>query len=451
MTAKYFGTNGIRGKFDFLNEEFALKAAIAIGTYFNNGKIVVGRDVRLTGERLNNAVLAGLTSIGCEVIDLGVVTSPTAEFMIKKLNADGLIIITASHLPPEYNALKVVDRDGVSVSRERGEDIEKLMLTNKNTNYKNVKPVLKYKNATSDHITAMIKLIGKNIEKIKSKKYKVAVDCANATMCLIAPYVLRDLLGCQIISINSQIDGTFPGRDSEPTKENIKELISIVKATKCDLGIAFDCDGDRVTLVDENGEFVIGDKITALSFLIKLQEKKGSVVTTVATSKATQDVAEKFGVKTIYTKVGAPYICEAVLENKCVSGGEEVGGVIWPELSLAKDGIFTAVKIIEHMALTGKKLSEAIAQVPVYYNHKIKISAKSDEKQTMLKKAKAYATKKKLKINEIDGIRVDFADSWVIVRASGTEDYVRIFAEAKTQEKAQQLVNEYEQIVKAQY
>ncbi|MBN1169789.1 phosphoglucosamine mutase [Candidatus Micrarchaeota archaeon] len=427
----HFGTNGIRGLFEELNPETAVKLAYGIGRYFNGGKIVVARDCRLTGEVLKNAVVAGLASVGCTVIDLGIVSSPTAEYMIRKLDAEAAVIITASHNPPEWNAIKVVDGKGIAVSKERGKEIEKLV--EGKLWWNRVGRISFYENATKDHIKAIIEMAG------KAKKKKIILDCGNGTACVIAPPLFKEL-GCDILTLNSHMDGRFPGRPSEPTEKNVENLIRAVKAEKVDCGIAWDADGDRVIFVDEKGQYIIGDMVYALSIL--WSDVKGDVVTTVATSRVVEDAAGKKGLKTRYTAIGAPYLCEA-MEGAGI-GGEEVGGVIWPELSLAKDGFLTGAMLVK--ALERKTLSEWVKELPSYYNVKEKIPAKAKEKSELVKKALEYAKKEKLRYNDIDGVRVDYEDSWVIVRPSGTEDYVRIFAEAKTLEKAGELVEKFRKI-----
>jgi len=441
--AKYFGTNGVRGLFNELTPELAMRVAQAIGMYFKKGKIIVARDCRLTGEVLRSSVVAGLASVGCEAVYLGIVTAPTAEFMIKKLKADGCIIITASHNPPEWNALKVVDGKGIAVSKERGEEIEKLMGKIKLVEWDRVGKITNYEMASEEHIAEVKKYV--DVEKIKQKKLKVVLDCGNGTASVIAPKLFKEL-GIEILSINAHLDGRFPGRPSEPTEKNVKELIAGVKASAADAGIAWDADGDRVIFVDEKGNYVIGDKVFALSVLWKLAEKKGNVVTTVATSKAIEEIAKKNNVKVKYTAIGAPYLCEKITGSNAVIGGEEVGGVIWPEISLAKDGMLTAAKLAE--ALCERPLSKWLLELPVYHNVKLKIEADEGKKKKIVEKALEYAKKNKLDFVDVDGVRVNLEDSWVIVRASGTENYVRLFAEAKDEETAKKLAKQYEKIVK---
>lgn len=441
--AKYFGTNGVRGRFDELTPELALRLSQAIGAYFKGGKIVVARDCRLTGEVLRSAVVAGLSSVGCEVIDLGMASSPTAEYMVKRLAADGCIIISASHNPPEWNALKVVDGKGIAVSRERGEAIEKLMEKPELAAWDNAGKIRIYETGTAEHIEAIKKLTSG--DKIAKRKPKIAMDCGNGAASLIAPRLLKEL-GCEIISLNSHPDGRFPGRPSEPTEANVKELIALVKSIGADAGIAWDGDGDRVVFVDEKGGYVIGDKVYALCMIWKAAGKKlkGDVVTTVATSKAVEDVAAKYGAKVRYTAIGAPYLCEEMAKKSAAMGGEEVGGVIWPELSMAKDGFITAAKLAE--ALCEKPLSKWLEEVPQYSNLKLKIEADEKNKNEIVERVLAHAKNKKLDHVTVDGVRINLKDAWVICRPSGTEPYVRIFAEAKSAAEAKRLAEEYQRI-----
>ncbi|NYZ74587.1 phosphoglucosamine mutase [Candidatus Micrarchaeota archaeon] len=461
--AKYFGTNGVRGRFDELTPELTLRLSQAIGTYFKGGKIVVARDCRLTGDVLRSAVVSGLASVGCEVIDLGMASSPTAEYMVKRLAADGCIIISASHNPPEWNALKVVDGRGIALSRERGEEIERLMEKPGLAGWDKVGKIRTYETGTVEHIEAVKKLA--QVERIAKRKPKIVIDCGNGAASFIAPRLLKEL-GCEITSLNSHPDGRFPGRPSEPTEANVKELIALVKSSGADAGIAWDGDGDRVIFVDEKGSYVIGDRVYALSIIWKADGKKlkGDVVTTVATSKAVEDVAAKYGARIRYTAIGAPYLCEemarmvgildssgrgavrSMAKKSAAMGGEEVGGVIWPELSMAKDGFMTAAKLAE--ALCEKPLSRWLEEVPRYSNVKLKIEADEKNKKEIVERVLAHAKNKKLDCVTVDGVRINLKDAWVICRPSGTEPYVRIFAEARNAGEAKRLAEEYEKIAK---
>jgi phosphomannomutase/phosphoglucomutase len=457
----YFGTNGARGRFDELPPELVLRLAQATGAYLTQGMtkpgagkpktVVLARDCRLTGEIYRAAVTAGLSAAGCDVIDIGIASSPTAEYMVKKLGASGCIIISASHNPPEWNGIKAVDCNGIAISHKRGLEIEKLMGRQTQAKWNMTGKVVKYRAATADHIEAIKQLV--DSAKIRKRRPKLVLDCGNGTAALIAPKLLTDL-GCEVLSLNSHPDGRFPGRPSEPAEANVKELVGTVKSSGADAGIAWDGDGDRVIFVDGRGGYVIGDRVYALSILWKAAacggKLKGDVVTTVATSRAVEDVAKKCGATVRYTAIGAPALCEEMAEKRAgkpaAIGGEEVGGVIWPELSMAKDGFLTAAKLAG--ALCEKTLVAWLGEVPSYRNVKLKIPADGKRKMELVARVLAYAKKNKLAYIDVDGVRVDLEDSWVIVRASGTENCVRVFAEAGSETEAQKLAKEYERIAK---
>ncbi|MBI5159752.1 phosphoglucosamine mutase [Candidatus Micrarchaeota archaeon] len=441
--AKYFGTNGARGKTDLFTPEFSSSLAAAFATWAGKGKILVGRDTRTTGEMVESAIVSGLLSAGSQPVLLGVVPSPTVEFETTKLGAAGAIVITASHNPPEWIGVKCIDSKGVSLSKERAEEVEKIMEAKKTTRaqWNEIKEISEYGQAASDHAQAIKKWV--NAGKISKRKPKLVLDCGNGTACNIAPQLFAEL-GCEITTINSHPDGHFPGRNSEPTKENVADLMATVKKLGADAGIAWDGDGDRVIFIDERrGEFIIGDKSFALCVELALRKRKGAAVTTVATSNAIKDIATAHGCKLFYSKVGAPYISEKMIETKAVIGGEEVGGVIWPEFHYGKDGFTTAAKIVE--AISEKPLSKWIASLPEYYNAKTKIALEEKEKTEVIEKLKKQLEKAGEKTTTIDGVRVDRGNAWCIIRPSGTEHYARIFAEAKTQKEADALLKEFEQ------
>lgn len=435
--ARYFGTYGIRGRLDAITPEFTARMCAAFGTGVK--RIAIGRDARTSGQMLSDAAIAGFLSAGCDATDLGIVPSPLVEHYVASNGMDGGLIITASHNPPDWNALKFVGKHGIGVSREEGERVESVF--ERGAQAKASWDAIGNAGTDSLAIAAYSSsIIGlADAAAIKRKRPKVIIDCGNGAAALVAPQLFK-ALGCRITTLNAQPDGFFPGRSSEPTKENLSDLIAAVKACGAELGVAFDGDADRVIFIDEQGEYVIGDRSFALAAGIALRRKRGAVVTTVATTNAIADIAKKYGSGVEYTKVGGPYISKRMREVSAVIGGEEAGGIVWPELHLGKDGIMSAVRIVEHACKTGKQLSELLASVPIYYNSKTKMECGENEKAKIIAGVGRIA---RGKITRIDGVRIDFEDSWVIVRASGTEGYVRIFAEAKTQNRADALVREY--------
>lgn len=443
--AKYFGTYGIRERSDVLTPEFAVRMSAAFGTYIKGGRVVVGRDARLSGGMLEHAVTSGLLSVGCEVLSLGVVPLPTLEYEVRKLSANGGVMITASHNPPEWNGLKFTDKDGIGISKEEGEEIERVFeLENfRKVEWNRLKNSSSYPLALEEHMSALRGCVERRYMLKESPK--VVLDCGNGTATLLAPKLFKEM-GCRVTTLNGQLDGSFPGRNSEPTPDNLKELMESVVALGADVGIAWDGDADRVIFVDERGEYVWGDRSFALAVDIALRERKGYVVTTVATSNAVADVARERGGRVEYVKVGGPYLSRRAKELNAVIAGEEAGGVLWPSIHYGKDGFITALKVVERMCREGRPLSSLISEMPQYYNAKAKVECPAEKKQRILREFKERV-RGEGRINELDGVRVDFEDAWVIVRASGTENLIRIFAEAKSKRKADELLRKYKGII----
>ena len=446
-----FGTNGVRGRLDMLTPELAFGLCSSFASWGKGQEIVLARDMRITSPMLHAAASSGIMAAGKDVLDIGLCSSPVAEFTLAQQKAGGLVIVTASHNAPEWNALKFVDEKGVAVSRERGELIGETALakTYARADWQSVGHARQFLGATGAHAAAVVSSV--KAARIRKSKLRVALDFGNGTSALSRG--VFESLGCEIIALNGEIDGNFPGRPSEPSEANVSELCKTVAREGCNFGVAWDGDSDRVVFVDEKGGWIVGDKGFAISAAQACTEAKRQkeklIVTTVATSRCVEEACAALGAKTVYTAVGAPYLSEkmAQLGARAVSGGEEVGGIIWPKFSLAKDGIFAAAKICE-MACN-EKLSEMVARLPVYFNSKTKIGAAGAQaKAAGLNAAKAHARGAGGRLTQIDGVRCDFDDGWVIARASGTEDYMRVFAEGKTKKRADSLMREFEDAVK---
>jgi phosphomannomutase/phosphoglucomutase len=446
-----FGTNGVRGKLSSLDASLAFDLASSFATICKDGApVAVARDMRKTSPMLHAAAEAGILSAGKDVLDLELASSPVAEWALARKKASGLIIVTASHNPPEWNALKFVDGKGIAVSHERGDAIERMALAKKfaRAEWGHVGKKSEYASAAAEHAKAVLASV--DAAKIRKRKLRVALDFGNGTSALSRG--VFESLGCEIIALNVKIDGTFPGRLSEPSEANVQQLLKTVRSSSADLGVAWDGDSDRVIFVDEKGNWIVGDMGFAISAKKACEETAGQkekfVVTTVATSRCVEDACTALGAKIVYTKVGAPYLSEKMVElsGKAVSGGEEVGGIIWPRFSLAKYGIYAAAKMCE-MACD-RQLSELVSELPVYYNSKYKPEVNgAAEKERGLAAAKKHAEGMEGKLQLIDGVRVDLGDGWAIVRASGTENAMRIFAEAKTKSRAAALMKEFKEIV----
>jgi phosphomannomutase/phosphoglucomutase len=440
---KLFGTNGVRGLANVeLTPEMAIKVGLAIGTFFGKKNLLLGYDARTSGPMLARAVISGLTATGCNVYFVGMGPTPSLQFAVKNHKMDGGVIITASHNPPEYNGIKVIWSDGIETSHEQEVEIENNYFDNK-TSYApwdKLGELHELSGVNDEYINAIKKQV--DIEKIAKKHFHVVIDAANSVGGLAAPALMREL-GCKVTSINANIDGTFPGRLPEPRPESLGDLAATVKAIGADMGVAFDGDADRSIFVGENGEIYMGDKTFAIVIKQFLQKNKGAtIVTPVSSSTLIKDTADAFGGKIEWTKVGSVTVSQKMKELNVKLGGEENGGVFYGPHQAVRDGAMTTSLLLEIMAETGKKLSELVAEQPQYFIEKGKIEC-PDEKKTVLAE-KIYEQVKNENVSTIDGVKIWFNDkSAILIRASGTEPVYRLYAEAKTKEKALKLVEEY--------
>jgi phosphomannomutase/phosphoglucomutase len=393
------------------------------------------------------AVIAGLISTGCNVFFAGMASTPALQYAVKNHCMDGGLIITASHNPPEYNGIKVIWNDGIEISHEQETEVESIYFENKTVFAEWNKLGAKHELAVvnEEYIEAIKKHV--NVPKIAEKKYHVVVDAANSVGGLAAPQLLREL-GCKVTTINANVDGTFPGRMPEPRPENLQEMSAIVKAVSADLGVAFDGDADRSIFVGENGEIYWGDKTFAVvekQFLIENPNAK--IVTPVSSSTLIKDVAEAYKGEIVWTKVGSVTVSQTMKEVKAKLGGEENGGVFYGPHQAVRDGAMTTALILGIMTKTGKKLTELIAEQPQYFIEKGKVACAEDKKEEVHRKLLEQV--KGANISTIDGVKIWFEDkSAILVRPSGTEPTYRLYAEAKTQEKALKLIEDYSETLK---
>ncbi len=442
-SSKLFGTNGIRGLVNKeLTPEMAINVASSIGTFFKRKNLLLGYDARTSGPMFAKAVIAGLTSTGCNVFFAGMAPTPALQFAVKNHGMDGGVIITASHNPPEYNGIKVIWNDGIEISHEQETEIENVYFENKPVfaEWNKLGTTNELVGVNDEYIEAIKKHV--NTSKIAEKHYHVVVDAANSVGGLTAPILLRDL-GCKITSLNANIDGTFPGRMPEPRPENLEELARTVKAVGADLGVAFDGDADRSIFVDENGQIYMGDKTFAVvekHFLIENPNSK--IVTPVSSSTLIKDIADAYKGEIVWTKVGSVTVSQKMKEIKAKLGGEENGGVFYGPHQAVRDGAMTTALILNIMAETGEKLSKLIAEQPQYFIEKGKVECPEDKKEKLLEKLLEQV--KGANVSTLDGVKIWFEDkSAILVRPSGTEPVYRLYAEAKNQKKALKLVEDY--------
>ncbi|MDI9624038.1 MAG: phosphoglucosamine mutase [Methanothermobacter sp.] len=437
---KLFGTFGVRRIANKqLTPEFASRLSAAFGSLIN-GKVAVGGDTRTSTAMIKHAVIAGLLSSGCDVVDLGILPTPTVQYAVRRYYDAG-VIITASHNPPEYNGIKFVDEHGIGIREELEEKIEKIFFEEKaeRVPWDSIGSTTKNRRIIKEYIDEVIKRVDADI--IREANFTVVVDCGSGAASYTTPYLLREL-GCEVLSLNCQPDGFFPGRNPEPTPENLKDLMDAVKASGADLGIAHDGDADRTICIDEKGDFIFGDKTFALVEKKMLKENKGGlIVTTVATTSAIYDIARENNGKVITTPVGDLIVARTLKEKKGIFGGEENGGLIFPDFVYGRDGALSAAKILEIMAEEGKPISKLVAELPRYYSEKMKIECPDKLKPKVMAavQEKVERDPKIDRIDTTDGVKIFKEDGWVIIRPSGTEPIFRCFAEAKSQEKATQM------------
>ena len=410
---------------------------------FPNRRVSVGRDGRISSVMLLEAVVAGALALGNDVYDYGLITTPALEFDIKDSKSSVGVMITASHNPPEYNGFKIVDSDGIEIPRSKEEKMERLV-------DRNVWRTSRNSGSRTNVMGGVIAYLDKIEEQIDSKdkaaNLKIVVDTGNGVSALTTLELLRRI-GVNVIAINDTIDGHFPGRNSEPRPENLGALVEVVRKEGADLGLAHDGDGDRAIFVDEKGEVIPGDRSLALieEDLLKIHHG-GKIVTPINTSMVVSEVARKWKGTLILTKVGSIEVSRTVVRERALLGGEENGGVFYSPHHPVRDGTMAAVLVINSITRNRKSISESIAQLPTYYMVKEKIPCSAEAKERAINKLKARL--KGSISSTLDGIRVDVEGlGWFLVRASGTEPLLRFYAEAKTEPKLEEILQEFRPLV----
>ena len=421
-----------------LTPEFATRLAACYGSVVK-GKIAVGADTRTTSPMLKDAVIAGLLSAGCDAVDLGTLPTPAVQYAVRQYY-DGGIMITASHNPPKFNGLKFLDEFGIGLPDDIELEIESLYFDSEpiRANWDEIGEKYTNDNIIDEYIhTAMSNV---DVDAIKEANLKVVLDCGSGAGSFTAPYLVREL-GCELTTLNCQADGFFPGRDPEPIEENLQELISVVKELGADIGLAHDGDADRTICIDENGAFVLGDKTFTLVEKQMLKENGGgTIVTTVATSQAIYDIAEEYNGEVIATAVGDLLVARKLKDTDGLFGGEENGGLIFPNFVYGRDAALTVAKILEIIAKEKKTLSELVSELPVYYSAKMKTECADDLKEEIMSKIAAEVKETTdYELDTTDGVKIFKEGGWVIIRPSGTEPIFRSYSEGNSQEQADEM------------
>ena len=441
---KYFGTSGIR---EVVNEkltpELALNVGKAIGTYLGAGTVVVGKDTRTSGEMLRKALISGLLSTGIDVIDIGLAPTPLTGFAIKLYGADAGVTITASHNPPEYNGIKVWQTNGMAYTPEMENELEKIL---ESGNFRKVPwneiGKLRKADPTEEYIRKALKMV-----ELKSS-YTVVLDAGNGAGSVVSPYLQREL-GNKVISLNSHPSGFFV-RELEPNAKSLSMLAKTVKVMKADVGIAHDGDADRIGVVDENGNFVEYEVMLSLiaGYMIR-KFGKGKIVTTVDAGFALDDYVKPLGGEVLRTRVGDVAVAEELARYGGVFGGEPSGTWIIPQWNLTPDGIFAGALILEMIDRLGP-LGELAKEVPRYVTLRKKIPCPNEKKAKAMEiiAREALQSFDYERLIDIDGVRIENSNWWILFRPSGTEPIMRITLEAHTEEKAKELMEKAEKLVR---
>jgi phosphomannomutase len=440
------GVRGIVGR--SLTPELLVRFGAAFGTYMKSGRVVVGRDTRVSGEMVKCAVFSGLLSTGCSIIDVGVVATPTATLMIEELKCNGGVVISASHNPVEWNALKFFRADGVYLNADEGRDLMTIYYSGDFVRkpWDALKTIEVVTDAEAHHVDKVLSIL--DVPLIKSKKFRVALDCCNGAGVGVSLRLLR-ALGCSVEPIHCTPDGLFP-HTPEPNFINLQDLCRFTKERGADVGFATDPDADRIAIVSENGDFLGEELSLALAaqyVLSRTTDRSRPVVINMSTSRVSEDVARQAGCEVIRTAVGEVNVAEKMEQVKALIGGEGNGGVIDPRIHYGRDAIVGMGIMLEYMARTGRRCSQLANALPQYAMLKTKIDCPTAQSREVIRTLKTEAGGARANID--DGLRLDWDDRWVHLRASNTEPVMRIIAEARTPEMAQALVDEYTQRVKA--
>lgn len=452
--------SGIRGTIggstgDNLTPIDAVKFAAAYGQWLKNANakeklvVVIGRDARPSGSMIQALVQNTLSGLGIEVVDLGLSTTPTVEMAVVFENADGGIILTASHNPVQWNALKLLNEKGEFLSGADGKEILEIAESDNYTfsEVADLGKVMPKEGMIEKHVEAILELPYVDVEAIKKANLKVAVDAVNSTGGIAIP-ILLDALGVERAElIYCEPNGQFP-HNPEPLKEHLGDIMAMMKEKACDVGIVVDPDVDRLALISEDGE-MFGEEYTLVACADYLLGKlNGPVVSNLSSSRALRDLANAKGYEYFASAVGEVNVVEKMKAKNAVLGGEGNGGVILPDLHYGRDSLVGIALILSHLATSAKKMSELRASYPEYYmaKNKIQLEAGMDVDGLLKTVETKYAQEE---VSTIDGVKIDFAEEWVHLRKSNTEPIIRVYTEAKSQERAIELGEAFVQELQA--
>ena len=439
--------SGVRGVIgESLTPTLLARFAQAFGTYVGSGTIVIGRDPRTSGEMVRQAVIAGLLSSGCRVIDLEVCPVPTVQLIVRQRKASGGIAITASHNPAEWNALKFVNAEGLFLGAGQARELLDIYHQGEYTKVAGgeMRSVERVTTALDAHINAIISVVGKLPVAIQAtgRKLKVALDSCNGAGSIIAPRLL-EALGAEVVTVNTTPDGSFP-RGAEPIAENLRQLCQLVTESKADIGFAQDMDADRLAVIAETGEPIGEDNTLVLATRYVLGKTPGPVVTNLSTTSAMDDVVKMFDCTLHRSKIGEANVTEMMQQIGAVIGGEGNGGVIYPRINFCRDSHVGMALILHLLAETGRPVSDLLADQPRYVMLKEKLACPSDKISEVLKMIRREFAGQPMDLR--DGVKINFGvdqtAGWLHVRGSNTEPIIRLVVEAREEVRARQVIRE---------
>jgi phosphomannomutase len=430
------GVRGVVGR--GLTPEVALALASALATHTGGGRVVVSRDGRPSGEMLRQAVAAGLLAAGCDALDLGVAPTPTCGLAVQRLGAAGGVQITASHNPAPWNGLKLFGPDGRVLSAREGQKVKEVFDSGafRRATWEGVGKAGECREAGEWHRRRVLELV--EGDRIRSRRAAVFLDANGGAGGPLGKALLDDL-GCRTTAHHCDADGRFE-HEPEPVAENLREVCPRVAAAGADVGFVLDPDADRLALIDETGRYV-GEELTlALAVQFRLSQEKGPVVINMSTSRLVEDLARAAGVPCYRSAVGEANVVDRMREVRALLGGEGNGGVIDPRVGWVRDPFIGMGLILNLLAARGRKLSELVDALPAYHIVKDKYTVERERLPGVF--AGLRGRWPGVKVNEADGLRLDWEDRWVHVRPSNTEPIVRVIAEAPAEEQARRLCGE---------
>lgn len=433
------GITGVRGIVgDTFTPEVAVGFSQAFGTYLDGSRILVCRDTRASGPMVRAAVIAGLLAAGCEVIDLGVSPTPSLQLAIPRLNAEGGIGITAGHNPAQWNALKFVRSDGLYLNPTQAEELLDIFHQGEFTKatWDSIKPAVTQQDPIAHHIERLNSVF--DVEAIKRRGLKVAVDCCNGACARLIPRWLTEI-GCEVLAINDNPAAAFP-HHPEPKPETMAQLSAVVKAGRADIGFAHDADGERLGIVTESAEALSEELTLAIATRIRLEQRTGTVVSNISSTGAIDQIAARYGGTVLRTPVGQVYISEAMIESNAVLGGEGSGGVTVPELHATHDSAAAVGLILEGLARSGKTVSQLVEDLPRLTMLKHNVEVDPNRLYSVLQNFRTAIEREQLTYDLTDGIKLVLPGGWIHVRASNTESMIRVIAESQNTAGAHELI-----------